>query len=235
MARPQRKTVTGMAYHVLNRRVMRLSIFDKSRDYQAFERVLAEGLRRPDALGLLAYCLMPNHWHLVLWPKAASNLSTWMQWLTVTHTHRWHQHYHSLGQGPLYQGRFKSFPIQEDGHLLTVMRYVEANALRAGLVEKAEAWRWGSPWVRQRGSPEQRAMLCSSPVELPADWGAIVNTAKEMPELEQVRQSVIRSAPLGEKSWVDKVVKALGLEGTQRRRGRPKKPENRVTELGNAS
>jgi len=79
-----------MAYHVLNRRVMRLPIFDKPADYEAFERILADALQRPDALRLLAFCLMPNHWHLVLWPKAPSNLSTWMQWLTVTHTHRWH-------------------------------------------------------------------------------------------------------------------------------------------------
>jgi putative transposase len=158
-----------------------------------------------------------------------------MQWLTVTHTHRWHQHYHSVGQGPLYQGRFKSFPIQRDGHLLTVMGYVEANALRAGLVERAEDWRWGSLWVRQRGSARQRAMLRPSPVALPEDWRAVVNRATEEPELEAVHHSVIRSAPLGAKPWVNRVVRALGLEATQRRRGRPKKRENRVTGSKNAT
>ena len=212
-----------MAYHVLNRRVMRLPIFNKPADYEAFEQMLADGLKRPDALGLLAFCLMPNHWHLVLWPKAASNLSTWMQWLTVTHTHRWHQHHHSVGQGPLYQGRFKSFPIQRDEHLLTAMRYVEANPLRAGLVKRAEAWRWDSLWVRLRGSAQQQAMIRPSPVALPEDWTAVVNRPTAAPELETVRQSVIRSAPLGQKRWVDRVVRSLGLEATQRPRGRPKK------------
>jgi len=96
-------TVEGMAYHVLNRRVMRLPLFPKPGDYEAFQRIMAQGLRRPDAPLLLGWCLMPNHWHLILLPKPSrqgqsqSNLSTWMQWLTVTHTHRWHQHYHNVG------------------------------------------------------------------------------------------------------------------------------------------
>ena len=224
-----------MAYHVLNRRVMRLPIFDNPADYEAFEQILADGLKRPDALRLLAFCLMPNHWHLVLWPKPASNLSTWMQWLTVTHTHRWHQHHHSVGQGPLYQGRFKSFPIQRDKHLLTAMRYVEANALRAGLVKRAESWRWGSLWVRMRGSAQQQAMLSPSPVALPKDWTAVVNRPTAAPELETVRHSVIRSAPLGQKRWVDRVVRSLGLEATQRPRGRPKTRENLVTVARNTT
>jgi len=220
---------------VLNRRVMRLPIFGKPGDYEAFEAILAEGLKRPDALGVLAYCLMPNHWHLVLWPKAGSNLSTWMQWLTVTHTHRWHRHYHCVGEGPLYQGRFKSFPIQRDGHLLTAMRYVEANALRAGLVERAEAWRWGSLWTRERGSEQQRALLGRPPVALPEDWAAVVNRAAGAEELERVRQCVIRGAPLGGKRWVARAVEALGLEATQRRRGRPRKRKSGTAGVDNAT
>lgn len=122
MGRPPRITEPGVAYHLLNRRVMRLTIFEKDEDYAAFERVLAEGLDRPDAPKLLAYCLMPNHWHLVGQAGEGTDLSTWMQWVTVTHTHRWHAHYHSTGEGPLYQGRFKSFPVQEDVHFLTLCR-----------------------------------------------------------------------------------------------------------------
>ncbi len=138
---------------MLNRRVMRLPLFEKDDDYAAFERVLAESLGRPDAPRLLAYCLMPNHWHLVVQAAERTDLSTWMQWVSVTHTHRWHSHFDTMGDGPLYQGRFKSFPVQADEHFLSVCRYVEANALRASLVDRAEDWRWGSIWVRQnRGS-----------------------------------------------------------------------------------
>ncbi len=88
MGRPARVTEPGVAYHLLNRRVMRLRIFEKDADYAAFERVLAASAGRPDAPRLLAYCLMPNHWHLVVQAGERTDLSTWMQWLTVTHTHR---------------------------------------------------------------------------------------------------------------------------------------------------
>ncbi len=149
MGRPQRVTEPRLVYHVLNRRVMRLTLFQKDDDYLAFERVLGESLVRPDAPDLLAWCLMPNHWHLVVQAGKDTNLSTWMQWVTVTHTHRWHAHTHSAGEGPLYQGRFKSFPVQQDGHFLTLCRYVEAKARRAKLVKRVEAWRWSSLWVRR--------------------------------------------------------------------------------------
>lgn len=97
---------------------MRLPLFEKDGDYLAFERVLASSLARPDAPALLAWCLMPNHWHLVVRAGRRTNLSTWMQWVTVTQTHR--RHAHTAGEGPLYQGRFKSFPVQNnrDSHLL---------------------------------------------------------------------------------------------------------------------
>jgi putative transposase len=238
-------TVEGMAYHVLNRRVMRMPLFQQPGDYEAFQRIMAQGLRRPDAPLLLGWCLMPNHWHLLLMPKPSgqrrsqSNLSTWMQWLTVTHTHRWHQHYHTVGQGPLYQGRFKSFPIQEDLHLLRALRYVEANALRAKLAERAQQWRWSSLWVRLHGPPEQRAMLGPLPIALPVDWTALVNEPQPDSELNQVRRAVVRGSPLGQPSWVDQVVKRLGLQGTLRPRGRPRKPNqadrNRIAVAVNSS
>jgi putative transposase len=136
----------GFAYHCLNRGNGRAAIFRKDGDYQAFERVLAESLEHVPGMRLVVYCLMPNHWHLVLWPRRDGELSDFLHWLTLTHTQRWHAHHHEVGGGHLYQGRFKSFPIHEDEHFLTVCRYVERNALRARLVAKAEAWRWGSLW-----------------------------------------------------------------------------------------
>jgi len=211
-----------MVYHVLNRRSMRLVLFRKDRDYEAFERILADGLGRRDAPGLLAWCLMPNHWHLVLLAKAGTNLSTWMQWVAVTHTHRWHQHYNRVGDGPLYQGRFKSFPVQNDGHLLPVMRYVEANAQRAKLVRAAQDWRWGSLWVRQRGASKQRQMLSQSFVDLPADWPLVVNEAQSPAEMDRIHTSIRRSSPLGDRQWTNRTVSRLGLEATVRPRGRPK-------------
>ncbi len=129
--------------HVLNRANARLPIFERDDDYAAFERVLEEAVDRTGTR-LLSYCLMPNHWHLVVWPHDDGELSRFAGWLTLTHTQRWHAHRHSAGTGHLYQGRFKSFPIQEDDHFLTVCRYVERNAPRAKLVARAEEWRWSS-------------------------------------------------------------------------------------------
>ena len=137
MARGRRTAVGDLVYHVLNRGVGRLKIFKTTKDYLAFERVLETAQQR-QPIRLLAYCLMPTHWHLVLWPRADDELSPWMRWVTLTHTQRWHVAHHSVGTGPIYQGRFKSFPVESDAHFLTVARYVERNALRAELVERAE-------------------------------------------------------------------------------------------------
>ena len=123
---------------------------------------------------LLASCLMLNHWHLVLWPEHAGDLSVYLHWLTTTHVQRWHGHHRTRGTGPLYQGRFKSFPIQEDEHLWTVCRSVERNALRAGLVTCAELWRWGS--LSQRVQGWAGPPLSAWPCAVPAEWVDLVNT-----------------------------------------------------------
>ncbi|HUV70627.1 MAG TPA: transposase, partial [Terracidiphilus sp.] len=140
MPRWPRAAIGGTVYHVLNRANARMQIFDNRGDYELFEQVLAEAHRRV-AMRTISYCLMPNHWHLVLWPRKDGDLSEFMRWLTVTHTQRWHACRGTAGSGHVYQGRFKSFPVADDGHYLTVCRYVERNALRAGLAERAEQWR----------------------------------------------------------------------------------------------
>lgn len=147
MGRPLRAATGGVVHHVLNRANARMQLFATPADYDAFERVLAEAHERM-AMRTLAYCMMPNHWHLVVWPREDGDLSHFMAWVTLTHTQRWHAHRHTAGSGHLFQGRFKSFPVQTDEHLLTVCRYVERNALRAGLVRRAEDWRWSSLWRR---------------------------------------------------------------------------------------
>jgi putative transposase len=145
MPRRPRLSTGGLAYHVLNRRVGRLPLFEKPADYEAFEKILQEAYERT-GIWIAAYGLIPNHWHLLLWPRSDGELSEVMRWGTVTHTQRWHAHRRSSGSGPLYQGRFKSFPVQTDEHFLTVARYVERNALRAKLVKRAGQWRWSSLW-----------------------------------------------------------------------------------------
>ncbi|MHC4718089.1 MAG: transposase, partial [Planctomycetota bacterium] len=222
MPRSPRAAVGGMVYHVLNRANARMQIFDSRGDYEAFERVLAQAHERV-AMRTAAYSVMPSHWHLVLWPRADGDLSEFMRWLTVTHTQRWHAAAGTAGTGHLYQGRFKSFPIQSDTHYLRVCRYVERNALRAGLVRRAENWRWCSLWRRQSGDAAQRALLHPGPVRLPADWVALVNQPLSREELDALRLCVNRGRPYGGPIWTKRTAARLGLESTLRPRGRPRK------------
>ncbi len=135
MGRAPRSCPGGYVYHVLNRANARATLFRKDADYAAFLRVLVETQQRAP-LRLLSYCLMPNHWHLVVWPQEDHQVSPFLHWLTLTHTQRWLAHYHCVGSGHLYQARFKSFPVECDDHLLILCRYVARNALRAGLVQR---------------------------------------------------------------------------------------------------
>jgi putative transposase len=212
-----------MVYHVLNRGNGRMRIFRKAGDFEAFERVLAEGLQRY-SVDLLTYCLMPNHWHLVVRPKTDEALGHWMGWVGVTHVRRYHEHYHSRGGGHLYQGRFKSFPVAEDDYFLTLCRYVEANALRARLVERAEQWPWSGLWRRAHGSSE--LPLSEWPLERSRNWVAWVNRGLNDERLEELRTSVQRGRPLGPETWVRRTAARLGLEFTLRGPGRPRTTPN---------
>ena len=209
-------------YHALNRGVARLPLFEKDGDYEAFERVVVEAAAEHPTR-ILGYCLMPNHWHFVLWPRAEGELTAFLRWLTHTHTQRWHAHYHTSGTGHLYQGRFKAFPVEEDEHLYTVLRYVERNPLRAGLVARAEDWRWSSLGRRHSGREEKQPLLHAWPVPRPKGWAERVNRPQTNAEMEAIRQSVARGQPFGSESWRLRTVKRLGLEYTVRRPGRPRK------------
>ena len=133
MPRTARVAPGGMVFHVLNRGVARMQLFEKPADYQAFEGVLRE-CHDESPMRICAYSLMPNHWHLLLWPKRDGDLATFMQRLTITHVRRWQQHRGFVGLGHVYQGRYKSFLVESDEHLWVMARYVERNALRAELV-----------------------------------------------------------------------------------------------------
>jgi len=220
MARRMRCSDAGYVYHVLNRAVGRATLFNKSGDYAAFEKILREGWDR-FAMRLLSFMIMPNHWHLVVWPREDGALSMYLQWLTVTHVRRWHAHYHSGGTGPIYQGRFKSFPIQEGEHFLTVCRYVEQNALRANLVPQAQNWRWSSLWHREHET--QVPWLSAWPITIPAKWTAHVNRPESERELAALRRCILRGAPYGDPLWQERTAVALGLQSALRERGRPRK------------
>ena len=194
----------------MNRSVGRRTIFDDGGDFAAFVRVLEKGVE-DHGIRLLGWCVMSNHWHLVLWPDADGQLSRFMAWLTTTHARRWHEHRHSTGHGHLYQGRFKSFPVETDAHLLTVLRYVERNPLRAQMVQRAEYWPYSS--LRRRlGFCADGPALTPSPVPCRDDWLTWVNEPQTDKEMEELRTSVNRGRPFGSAAWQARYTKILGLK-----------------------
>jgi len=222
MGRPHRVDVGGYVYHVLNRGNARRTIFDDDSDYAAFEKVMTEAVERL-SMRLLAYCTLSNHWHMILWPRRDGDLSSFMSWLTLTHTQRWHAHRHDAGEGHVYQGRYKSFLVDRDAYYLAACRYVERNALRANLTGRAEHWRWCSLWRRRHAQlTDNVPPLTEWPVAHPRNWLQRVNQPETQQELDALRRCVSRGSPFGRDSWVKRIVGKCGLESTTRPRGRPR-------------
>lgn len=222
MARPLRQSAADVIYHVINRSNNRTTLFHKDADYQAFERVLEEAkIKHP--LRIYSYTIMPNHWHLILCPYQDGDISKFMRWLTLTHTNRWHAHYHNIGSGHLYQGRFKSFPVESDQYFIQLCKYIERNPLRAGLVNQAEDWEWSSLWRRLYGSSEQKQLLDPWPMPEEDNYLKSVNQPESEIILQSIRESIIRGKPFGSNQWVLNIADKLGLSSTLRSRGRPKK------------
>jgi putative transposase len=230
MPRHARSAPGGFVYHALNRATARLLLLRKPGDYDAFLRLLEEALAEHPTR-LLAFCLRPTHWHLVVWPERDGALTAFVRWLTLTHAVRRHTHYRSLGSGHLYQGRFKAFPVSSDEHFYTVLRSVERNPLRAHWLSRAEAWRWSSLSLAPADAARAGGLLQGWPVARPDDGVAWVNAPQTEAELAAVRRAVARGSPYGPPSWSEAVIGPLGLEHTLRPRGRPKKKPTQASTI----
>ena len=220
MPRIARGLSDGALYHVINRGNARQEVFHKDEDYQAIINLMVEAKERYE-VEVCAYCFMPNHFHLLLRPVQGEELSKWMQWLMTSHVRRYHKHYKTSGH--VWQGRYKSFIVAQDDHLLTVVRYIEGNPLRAGLASSAANWPWSSHCERCecRGS----SFLGKLPLALPTNWAEYVDTPLTTSELERLLVSTNRQTPFGKASWQNKMCRKHGLESTMRPQGRPRKRE----------
>ena len=207
---------------MLNRGNGRVEVFHKEEDYAAFLRLMDDACKRLP-MRVLAYCLMPNHFHLALQPINEGDLSRWMQWLTTSHVRRYHRHYRTSGH--VWQDRYKSFPIEADDHFYTALRYIERNPLRAGLVARAQDWTWSS--LRRWRRPTRPAWLADGPLDRPRDWVRRVNQPETDAELEALRRSVNRGTPFGTRAWQTRTAARLKLQATLRPRGRPRKTQKK--------
>lgn len=178
-------------HHITNRGNDRKVIFPQPVDYGSFLVLLREA-REMFAVKLLAYCLMPNHFHLVVWAANLEALSAYMHYIQREHACDLRACYRSKGHGHIFQRRYWNHVIEGDGHLLNVMRYVEANPVRAGLVTRPEDWEWGSLWDRMTG---ERDLLHASPIWLPDDWKTIVAVPQQRIDLEAIRKPTAMGRP----------------------------------------
>lgn len=204
-------------YHIINRGNGRQQIFHKDEDYAAFLGLMQQA-RVKHPVRLHAWCLMPNHFHMLVQPEHGDELNKYMQWLMTSHVRRYHAHYKTSGH--VWQGRYKSFIIQSNEHLLTVARYIEGNPVRAGLSPTAVQWLWSSHTARTAGSDglQPDTFLLS----LPDDWTAYVDMPLTDREIEKLRKCVNRQAPFGEEDWQHELCREMGMESTLRPIGWPK-------------
>ena len=212
-----------MVFHVLNRGVARMQLFEKAADYQAFEQVLQDTLDQ-SPMRICAYAVMPNHWHLLLWPECDGELAAFMQRLTITHVRRWQEHRGYAGLGHVYQGRYKSFPVESDEHFWVVAQYVERNALRR--ISSCERRNGGGRACGNAVILREKSGRCwraAWPIDMPANWLERVNQTDDAQELETLAGACNEAAPLASRNGRRKSRKRLGLESAYRPTGRPRK------------
>lgn len=222
MPRNARVDVGGEIYHVINRANGRLQIFNNDEDYILFEQLLLETKELFD-MRIIAYVLMPNHFHLILFPKKSGDLGLFMHRLSNAHTRKVHAQTNTNGSGHLYQGRYKSFLIDNDKYFFAVIKYVERNPVRAKIVGLCENWQWGSAWRRIEGTDQQKKLLDQVSFKFPVNYKNWINTAEEENVLNLIRTSVKKGVPYGREQWVDAMVSRYHLESTLKSPGRPKK------------
>jgi putative transposase len=201
----------------MNRGVRRSQLFERPADYEAFLRILCDATDRV-AMRVLAFVLMPNHWHLVLWPRADPDLTDYVGWASLKHACQWQRVHRTRGLGPVYQGRFKALPVQSGEHMLAVLRYVERNPVRAKLVGCAQDWPYSS--ASDITIPD-RPVVHQWPVARPRGWAELLNAPEPDAALARVRGAVARSAPFGTDSWRAETAARLGWTSGVRHCGRP--------------
>lgn len=217
MPRIPRGETAGGIYHIINRGNMKMQVFDDMEDYEYFLELLEKASKREN-VEIHAYCLMPNHFHLLLIPKETNSLSRLMQWVMTSHVRYYHKK--NKTSGHIWQGRYKSFIVEKESYYMTLIRYIEANAKRAKIVRRAEEWDYGSLMEREY---KHRTLLSKLYIDLDEDWVGYVNAPMPKGELHTIRNSVNRQAPLGNQKWQIETATKHGMLSTLNERGRPRK------------
>ncbi len=221
MARQSRLDIKDQIFHVINRSNAKLKIFVTPGDYEVVIKAFEETLQLIQ-IDIFSFCIMPNHWHFIVKPKADGDMGRFFGKFTQKVTQRWHAFHETIGTGHLFQGRFKSFLVDTDSYFVNLTKYVEANPLRAKLTKRAEDWQWGSLFMRQYNVTFSKKFLAKWPIDIPNDYLFVVNKPLEQDSLNKIRISVEKGRPLGKKDWVENNARNYNLEYTLRNPGRAK-------------
>ncbi len=211
MPRLARIDIAGEVYHVINRANAQTRIFKAEGDFNSVVETLKETIRMIP-IDIFSFSIMSNHWHFAVRPRRDGDLGKFFGRFTQKVTQRWHKYRQIMGAGHLFQGRYKSFLVQTDSYFIQLMKYIEANPLRAGLVSRAEEWRWGSLYMRAKNGESGTGILASWPVDMPSDYAQEVNRPLQKAFMDQVRNSITRGRPLGHDEWITGKVREYGLE-----------------------
>jgi putative transposase len=225
MARLARIVIPGVAHHVTQRGNRRQEVFFGDEDYAAYCDLVAASCRAQD-VECLAWCLMPNHVHLILRPSAADGLRA-----ALAEAHRRYARRINFARGwtgYLFQGRFASFPM-DDAHLMVAVRYVELNPVKAKLAQRAEDWPWSSARAHVTGKPDGLIDLAAL-AALHRNWRAMLRHGLEAGDVDPAVEAAIEAhertgRPWGAESFVRRLESETGRALARRKPG-PKKREN---------
>lgn len=210
----------GVPHHVTQRGNRRQKVFFCDDDYEVYKALLAEGCRAA-GVAVWAYCLMPNHVHLILKPRDEDGLRAALGEAHRRYTR--HVNFRKGWRGFLWQGRFASFPMDEV-HLLAAARYVETNPVRAKLVRRSRDWRWSS--ARAHLSGRDDGLVTVAPLlDLVGDWAGFLAEGLENDALDAIRQSERTGRPLGSAKFLKRLETKLGRTLAKQKPG-PKPQEN---------
>lgn len=218
MPRIARGLADNQIYHIINRGNRRESVYHDKYDYERFLKLLFDSKEKYN-IKIYAYCLMPNHFHLVIYTKYSESLSKAMHWISSSYVRYYNKRYKISGH--LWQGRYKSFIVQKESYLLTLLKYVEVNPKRAKIVKRCEDYKYSSAYNRINNIEDE--LINIPPIDLPVNWDKYINDEESKIDIDYIRNSIERQSPLGEELWQVNIAKKYGLESTLNSRGRPRK------------
>jgi len=220
MSRIARAVAPGMAHHVTQRGNRRMETFFSDDDYALYLDLMSTACRAR-GVEVWAYCLMPNHVHLIAVPLTEDGLRR-----AIGDAHRRysrHVNFREGWRGHLFQSRFASCVMDEE-HMLTAARYVETNPVRAGLTRKPWTWKWSSAAAHRRGE-DDKLVKAAPLLRLAGDWEEFLDVPVSEDEIETLRRHERTGRPLGSPEFMERIENALSRVLRPQKPGRKKRPD----------